>query len=231
MPSFRPAPECCSCLCPVLICPVFIRFLRYDFWQQRQLEKSHGWWSGRGSTWKERALTENIVMQVLLQGGGGKTRWRFCVCLCVFPRSEGANHWTLWRIQLLGGLATLRKPGNQRCVCVCVSVCASETVVCSCTFYLLWTLSNLPGPAESPPAALFFLCADYFLQHSELPQFPNQIHTTLKHVCLWQNLAFRVVSKVSNVPVIPAAFCRVTGWLVLKLKVTFLGFAPTQEAF
>ena len=135
MPSFRPAPECCSCLCPVLICPVFIRFLRYDFWQQRQLEKSHGWWSGRGSTWKERALTENIVMQVLLQGGGGKTRWRFCVCLCVFPRSEGANHWTLWRIQLLGGLATLRKPGNQRCVCVCLCVCVS---VCLCVRVKLW---------------------------------------------------------------------------------------------
>lgn len=181
-----------------------------------------------------------MVMQVFVQGGDGKTDC-VCLCVCVFSRSEGANDWTLWRIQLLGGLPPL-SPGNQRCVCLCTRACVCERVRLWCahatlTFSELWI--TCPGLQKSPPAALFGLCAEYFLQHTEPQQLPNLIHTHT-HTRRFKHGFASARGRTSHFMFVesvwwPSHPSRVVGELLAvwrrKWKVAFLGFAPTQEAF
>lgn len=190
--SFRRAPECFPCLGPVLIRPVFLfAFLRFDFWQQ-QLEKSHGCWSGRGSAWKK--IKNKSWNRKYSDASVCRGRWWedevkiLCVFVCVFQVRRGqllnsVEDSTAWRFTY-----TPQTWKPEVCVCACVLVggdtererlwCAHATL----TFSELWV--TCPG-----------------LQHTELQQLPNLIHTTLKtrlHFCLWQNLIIHVCRKSSQ---------------------------------
>lgn len=154
-------------------------------------------------------------MQVFVQGGGETTRWRFCVCLCVFQVRRGqplnsVEDSAAWRFTYT---PQTWKPE------VCMRAC-----VRSCNSYLLWTLSNLPRPAKSPPAAVFCLCAEYFLKHGS----KSNSHTTLKHGFT------SACGRTSYFMFVESFWCSSNPsceLVILKLKVTHLGFAPTQEGF